>query len=129
MDKNKVKNKGIIDFRNLPLTYSFEEDKESKGMLMHSNSGVTLTYEEMKELIDKVQIFLDYYGKDYINLLHEHHYPITKNNGGTQTVGICATCHYEFHYMKKYITTSETICCFIYSFFFKNFNDLIIVLL
>lgn len=31
--------------------------------------------------------------------LHEHHYPIPKNEGGKEVVRICPNCHYEFHSM------------------------------
>ncbi len=31
--------------------------------------------------------------------LEEHHYPISKADGGTETIGICANCHCEFHYL------------------------------
>lgn len=30
-------------------------------------------------------------------ILHEHHFPIPKFNGGTETVKICPTCHFEYH--------------------------------
>jgi hypothetical protein len=29
--------------------------------------------------------------------LHEHHYPISKADGGTKTVMICPNCHQEYH--------------------------------
>lgn len=34
-------------------------------------------------------------------LLHEHHFPISKLKGGTETVRICGTCHYEYHHLQK----------------------------
>lgn len=33
--------------------------------------------------------------------LQEHHFPIAKADGGTETVKICPNCHYEYHYYKK----------------------------
>lgn len=36
-------------------------------------------------------------------ILHNHHYPVSKNNGGIEKVYICANCHYEFHHMKEHI--------------------------
>lgn len=30
-------------------------------------------------------------------ILHAHHYPITREDGGTETVNICANCHAEYH--------------------------------
>jgi len=30
-------------------------------------------------------------------VLHEHHYPIPKHKGGTDTVSICPNCHYQYH--------------------------------
>jgi hypothetical protein len=34
-------------------------------------------------------------------ILHEHHYPIPKREGGKQIVEICANCHSEFHYLAE----------------------------
>jgi len=36
-------------------------------------------------------------------VLHEHHYPIQKKDGGTETVNICPNCHYEFHHLNLFI--------------------------
>ncbi|MBW4636475.1 MAG: hypothetical protein KME30_32755 [Iphinoe sp. HA4291-MV1] len=36
-------------------------------------------------------------------LLHEHHYPIKRSLGGSQTVQICSNCHSEFHYLTEAI--------------------------
>lgn len=36
-------------------------------------------------------------------VLHEHHFPIPKKDGGEKTVGICPNCHYEFHAMENKI--------------------------
>lgn len=33
--------------------------------------------------------------------LQEHHYPIPKHKGGTETVLICPNCHYEYHALLK----------------------------
>ena len=30
-------------------------------------------------------------------VIHEHHYPIEKINGGKEIVKICPTCHMEYH--------------------------------
>lgn len=32
---------------------------------------------------------------------HEHHYPIPKHLGGTETVRVCPTCHFEYHFLYK----------------------------
>jgi hypothetical protein len=34
-------------------------------------------------------------------ILHSHHYPIKKCDGGENTVLICANCHGEFHYIEN----------------------------
>lgn len=34
-------------------------------------------------------------------VLHEHHYPIPKRLGGTETVSICPNCHYGYHNLEK----------------------------
>lgn len=31
-------------------------------------------------------------------VLNNHHYPILKSKGGTETISICSNCHNEFHY-------------------------------
>ena len=36
-------------------------------------------------------------GSTYV--LHSHHFPIRRCDGGTNAVNICANCHYEFHYL------------------------------
>lgn len=30
--------------------------------------------------------------------MHYHHYPLSKKNGGKNTIPICPNCHHEFHY-------------------------------
>lgn len=32
-------------------------------------------------------------------ILHSHHFPIAKKDGGKNTVEICANCHSEFHWL------------------------------
>jgi hypothetical protein len=34
-------------------------------------------------------------------VIHAHHHPIRKCNGGIQTIKICANCHFEFHYLSE----------------------------
>lgn len=31
------------------------------------------------------------------NIIHEHHYPISRSNGGNNVVKICPNCHSDFH--------------------------------
>ena len=42
-------------------------------------------------------------------VLHKHHYPIQKSNGGNAVVNICPNCHHEFHYSE--IKISLNISC------------------
>lgn len=45
-------------------------------------------------------------------ILHSHHYPKKKADGGTNTVNICASCHCEFHFLqdsKKYRVASNIL--------------------
>lgn len=37
-------------------------------------------------------------------VLNDHHYPLSKKEGGKETVKICASCHYEYHYLEKCYT-------------------------
>lgn len=32
-------------------------------------------------------------------ILHYHHYPIKKSEGGTEIIGVCPSCHYEHHHL------------------------------
>lgn len=32
-------------------------------------------------------------------VLHEHHFPVPKSLGGTDTIFICPGCHYEYHHL------------------------------
>lgn len=32
---------------------------------------------------------------------HDHHYPVPKFKGGTETISICPNCHSEFHFLEK----------------------------
>lgn len=34
-------------------------------------------------------------------VLHMHHHPIPKREGGTDIVNICPNCHHEFHYLEN----------------------------
>jgi hypothetical protein len=40
-------------------------------------------------------------------VLHQHHFPILKANGGIQTVNICPNCHSEYHNLDKYSSDWE----------------------
>jgi hypothetical protein len=40
-------------------------------------------------------------------ILHDHHYPISKENGGLDTVSICASCHAEYHYLERSFQLSD----------------------
>lgn len=49
------------------------------------------------------------------SVLHEHHYPIPKSKGGTETVAICPNCHHEFHSMSdipEYKVNTEILADF-----------------
>jgi hypothetical protein len=41
-------------------------------------------------------------------ILHQHHYPIPKSQGGQETVGICPNCHYNFHYALSHVVSITT---------------------
>jgi len=45
-------------------------------------------------------------------ILHSHHYPIKRCDGGEETVKICANCHCEYHYLeeRKYRFKSQYAC-------------------
>ena len=33
--------------------------------------------------------------------LEEHHYPISRKNGGTDVVNICGKCHSDYHHIER----------------------------
>lgn len=35
-----------------------------------------------------------------VHVLHGHHYPMPKKDGGTEVVNICPNCHHDFHYLE-----------------------------
>lgn len=35
------------------------------------------------------------------HVLHDHHFPIPKREGGKDTVRICGTCHANYHYVEQ----------------------------
>ena len=37
------------------------------------------------------------------SILHKHHYPVSKREGGKETVNICSNCHNEFHSKEREI--------------------------
>jgi len=34
-------------------------------------------------------------------ILHEHHYPVHKADGGADVVSVCPNCHYEYHSLQR----------------------------
>jgi hypothetical protein len=39
--------------------------------------------------------------KSLTNILHQHHFPDSRLEGGTETVGICPNCHSEYHALES----------------------------
>lgn len=49
------------------------------------------------------------------SVLHKHHYPTPKSEGGTETVAVCPNCHHEFHSMSdipEYKVNTEILADF-----------------
>ena len=71
---------------------------------------------------DKVKLLLQQKGSVFHPFFHancewcncttiatqQHHYPIPRSKGGTETVSICANCHFEFHQMVEVPTYEPT---------------------
>ena len=36
-----------------------------------------------------------------VAILQEHHYPVLRKDGGTETVSICPNCHYTYHHLEN----------------------------
>ena len=73
--KNHLKELGLI---KIPQKLSPEDAKEF--VIAKSHTGLKC----------------DWCG-NYSYVLHEHHYPIMRSEGGTDTVHICPNCHCAFH--------------------------------
>lgn len=42
-------------------------------------------------------------------ILHDHHWPVPRVDGGTETVAICAGCHAEYHFLCR--DTYQAVSC------------------
>lgn len=99
--KNRT-NKEISDFLAISPRYlarGFDKLKKL-GYIVENN----FTYEEIKEIVIKEKEnakFLCEWCGCKCNILNEHHYPIPKSKGGTETVKICPNCHTEFHAVEQ----------------------------
>ena len=99
--KNRT-NKEIAEFlaiSNRKLAHGFEKLKEL-GYISDSK----ISYEEIKEIVLKEKETAKYICEwcgCKCNILNEHHYPIPKSKGGTETVKICPNCHSEFHSVEQ----------------------------
>lgn len=64
------------------------------------NNTDSLGYEDIKESVlenkGKGEKTCEWCGCK-TTVLHKHHYPIPKRQGGKETVNICSNCHHEFH--------------------------------
>lgn len=99
--KNRT-NKEIAEFlaiSNSKLASGFEKLKKL-GYISEN----TLSYEEIKEIVlkekENAKFVCEWCGRK-CNILNEHHYPIPKSKGGTETVKICPNCHAEFHSVEQ----------------------------
>lgn len=99
--KNRT-NKEIADFlaiSNKNLAHGFEKLKEL-GYIRDDK----FSYEEIKEIVLKEKGTAKYtceWCGCKCNILNEHHYPIPKSKGGTETVKICPNCRSEFHSVEQ----------------------------
>lgn len=99
--KNRT-NKEIAEFlaiSNSKLASSFEKLRKL-GYISESK----LSYEQIKEIVlkekENAKFVCEWCGCK-CNILNEHHYPIPKSKGGTETVKICPNCHAEFHSVEQ----------------------------
>jgi hypothetical protein len=66
------------------------------GTKMQDSEIVLLLKGEKPQLLAKADLFCEWC-KGQTTLIHKHHYPTKKSDGGVDTVSICASCHAEFH--------------------------------
>ena len=98
-DKRKRKrlvDKGLAEYR-IPSSYEIKALLSSKVPQKINGGEYAISTCEWCE------------GQTY--LLHKHHFPISKNDGGEETVNICANCHYEYHHLesKKIIVVEDGV--------------------
>lgn len=99
--KNRT-NKEISDFLAISPKYlakGFEKLKKL-GYIKEEQ----LSYEDIKKIVLQEKRNAKYtceWCGCKCNILNEHHYPIPKSKGGTETVKICPNCHSEFHSVEQ----------------------------
>lgn len=100
--------KGICRFSNQDFADLYNVNKISISHWMKNlvNQGyITVSQDEniVSELKNKKMDGFGYgdqecsWCKVKTSVLHNHHYPIPKMSGGTDTIDICPNCHHEFH--------------------------------
>ena len=76
-DKQLLKKAGILEIKEYPCEEVLRMIKER----------------DFKNCIPKK---CEWCGKETW-IIHEHHFPIEKSEGGKDTVKICSNCHFEYH--------------------------------
>ncbi len=93
---------GKVQAKDLFLMICSKRTETSAYANLKSRGYITeswLTPEEAKEQTIKKShkgMVCEWCGQECYTL-HEHHYPISAQKGGTETVKICPNCHYTFH--------------------------------
>lgn len=99
--KNRT-NKEISDFLAISISSLSNGFKRLKsfGYIKEKH----LSYEQIKKIVleekENAKFVCEWCGCK-CNILNEHHYPIPKSKGGTETVKICPNCHSEFHSVEQ----------------------------
>ena len=109
----------LPDILYLSMRKQWKERAEEKFLIYYSKETLKRVKKRLREkgFINDKPLDAEYIKKKTIELshkglkcewcgkeaytLHEHHYPIPKAKGGTETVSICPNCHYTFHVIKR----------------------------
>ena len=85
------------------ITRALNRLKAKKYIQDYEEGGIVekLQSKNMKGLGIGKKICLWCKVKTYVT--HSHHYPIRKEDGGTETIEICPNCHHEFHFHENRI--------------------------
>lgn len=75
--------------------FSFKEDAIVKFLKEKSPQ----TYLSNSSIRDYIFLKICDWCNSESALLHEHHYPVSRKNGGKNIVEICPSCHCEFHHL------------------------------
>lgn len=109
--KDMMNDDKFITYEALRNELTFFGEKALRTLLNHlvNSSYITMSKLGPSEKLEMLKL-KDLKGKGIGNsvcpccncrtlTLHNHHYPIPRHLNGTETIPLCPSCHYEYHYL------------------------------